>query len=479
MSQIPFAVAVSGMSAALVFALWLLHTARSALKVQRADNVALQASRQIDLFRMARRDPLTGLANRQAFMETLAALSARGASFAVLLADIDRFDTINANLGDGCGDEVLLCIAGRLQAMCKERDHVARLDGDLFGLLLTQASAIEDVPAAVSGVSVALSLPSAAAGQLIDAGVSIGVALAPQHGLNAETLLRAAQSALRQARENGGGRWHVCGQVQAAEVLERQGVRRDLQRAIEAGQIVPYYQPIVRLPGGEIATFEVLARWNHPKLGLLSPDQFIPMADEMGLGGQISMSLLRQVAADTQNWPAWCRTAINVSPGQVRELIGLLNTQPGAWQRRMDLSRLDVEISEAALLQDHGLARELIDVLHEQGARAVLDDFGSGSSNFFHLRDMPFDSVKIGKSFVTTLMEDPRAEACVMAMVWLGKGLGLDVVADGVETPEIAERLTELGCHYAQGFLYARPGTAKDACRLLDIEEDVPAKEAA
>ncbi len=458
---------------ALAVTIGHLASARKALRLQAATNAALQSARQLDLFRIARRDPLTQLANRQAFTETLAAQFARTAPFALLLVDLDGFDRVNANLGQATADEILQAVASRLQAGA-ERDHAARMDGDGFALLLTASADLDDVPAAVARIAASLAVPYQAAGQLIDAGTSMGVALAPVHGPNADTLLRAARSALAQAKQEGGGRTHICGQVQAEDVLTRQRNRRELQRAIEAGQIVPYYQPIVRLPGAEIAKFEILARWNHPQLGVLLPEQFIPLADEMGLAGQISMSLLRQVAADTQDWPAWCRYAINVSPGQVRELIGLLNAQPGAWQRRMDLSRLEVEISEAALTRDRALARELIDVLHEQGARAVLDDFGS-ESNFFHLRDMPFDAIKIGKTFIQTLTEDPRAEACVMAMLWLGLGLGIDVVADGVETAEVAERLAALGCTYAQGFLFARPGPAEAACALLGVEHALEA----
>jgi EAL domain-containing protein (putative c-di-GMP-specific phosphodiesterase class I) len=251
----------------------------------------------------------------------------------------------------------------------------------------------------------------------------------------------------------------------------RQEMRAELQRAIEAGQITPCYHPIINLKTGLVAKFEVLARWIHPTQGVLLPDQFIPIADEMGLSGQISMSLLRQVAHDSQDWPSSCRFAINVSPGQVRELIWLLNTQPGAWQRRLDLSRLEVEMSEEALIRDQGLARELIDVLHEHGARAVLDNFGTGASNFFHLHDTPFDSIKVGKIFVQTMGIDPRAEACVLSMLWLGLGLGIDIVADGVETKEVADQLAGLGCHFAQGYLYARPMGAAEASKMVGVRE--------
>ncbi len=461
---------------ALTAALTALVRARKTIRAQAADNAALQSARQLDLFRTARRDALTKLPNRQAFLETLAAQFDRPTGFALLLVDLDDFGRLNANLGQSTADELLQAVAARLQTHVG-RDHAARLDGDRFALILAGQAERDNLQAAIDHIATSLAAPYSVAGQLIDAGASIGAALAPLHGPNAETLLRAAQSALAQAKQHGRGRSQICGIVQAEEVVTRQRARRDLQAAIEAGQIVPYYQPIIRLQGTEIASFEILARWIHPKHGILLPEQFIPTADEMGLSGQISMALLRQVAIDTQDWPAWCRYAINVSPGQVRELIGLLNTQPGSWQRRMDLTRLDVEISEAALTQDRALARELIDVLHEHGARAVLDDFGS-ASNFFHLRDMPFDIIKIGKTFVQTLDEDPRAEACVMSMLWLGLGLGIDIVADGVETAEVAERLTTLGCTYAQGFLYARPDTADAASKLLGVEPDA-AREAA
>ena len=457
----------------------MLLQARRRSIAQDATTAVLKADRQLDQFRIARRDPLTALANRQAFMDTLAAQFSRCASFALLVVDLDGFGVVNANLGDAGGDEVLLSFAARVQAACTERDHAARLDGDCFALLLTRPDDLDNVAEAAARVLAALCKPNSAGGQLIDVSVSIGVAVAPLHGMMAETLLRSAHLALTHAKRSGGGRLHVCGQSDAAQVLTRQRVRRELQRAIEEGQIVPYYQPIVRLPSGDIARFEVLARWQHPQMGLLLPEQFIPMADDLALSGQISMSLLRQVALETQDWPSWCRFSINVSAGQVRELIGLLNAQPGVWQRRLDLTRLDVEISETAIMRDRALARELIDTLHEHGARAVLDDFGSGASNFFHLRDMPFDSIKIGKSFVQMLMHDARAEACVMAMLWLGYGLGMDVIADGVETQDVATRLAELGCHHAQGFLYARPASAVEAARVLGLEEGALVAEAA
>ncbi len=467
--------ALSCLSAALV---WRTRKAGSTHSALKSANAALRSDRQVDLFRLSRRDTLTGLSNRPAFLETLSAQLARG-PLALLLIDLDRLDAVNANLGEAGGNELLAAFAGRLRALAAEREHAARLGSDSFALLITRPDELELLSRTISQLFAALSFPNPASGELVDTSISMGVACAPAHGRSAETLMRAARLSLTQAKSLGGGRFHLCGEREAADILDREQMRAELQRAIEAGQVVPHYQPVVSLPSGQIAKFEVLARWNHPKHGLLLAEHFIPLADEMGLSGQISTALLRHVAQETREWPTWCRFAVNVSAGQVRELIGLLRTQPGTWQRRMDMSRLDVEVSETALMADRALARELIDVLHEHGARAVLDNFGSGTSNFLHLRDLPFDSIKISKVFVQRLALDPRAEACVTAMLWLGRGLGVDIVADGVETEEVAERLGQLGCHYAQGFLYARPAPAENAAALLGIEPSLTALVAA
>jgi diguanylate cyclase (GGDEF)-like protein len=447
----------------------LFLIARKPAAIAGPDPGELQKQRQLETFKASRRDPLTGLQSRLVFLDTLAVCFARAGRLSILLIDVDRFSGVNGVYGESTGDEVLRVLADRLRAIVGQRENVARLDGDEFALLLDRPEDLKDVEQAAMLVLRRLSEPCPASGQLVDIKVSIGIASAPQHGESTEALLRAARMALQQAKQSGGATWRICGQDLSEQLMLRDRFREEISAAIESGQIIPYYQPIVRLPAGEIAKFEVLARWEHPKLGLLLPDQFIPLAEELGLSGQVSMSLLRQVALDSTNMPDWCRFAINVSAGQVRELISFVSNQPGDWQRRMDLSRLDVEITENALLRDRDMARELIDTLHEHGARAGLDNFGSGYSNFSHLRDMPFDSMKIGKGFIMNLLEDPRAEACVLAMLWLGHGLGIDMVADGVETEQTASRLAEMGCHFAQGFLYAHPVGAAGVQRMLSM----------
>jgi len=455
---------------------WLMHKLSEGARTRSADESAQHAQRQLELFRATRRDALTGLPTRPIFAEVLAGVAGGDRPAALLVIDIDRFSEINSTYGDPAGDDMLRAVGERLRTIAGQREHVGRLDGDEFALVLDKPEEMKRLSETASRILRQLMEPYPAGGILLDIGFSIGVARAPEHGSSADTLLRAARLALQSAKAEGGSTWRLCGQDQSDQLRKRVQLREELSQSIENGEIIPYYQPIVRLPDAAIAKFEVLARWQHPTLGLLEPEVFIPMAEQLGLAGYLSMALLRQVAVDLLEWPDWCRFAINASAGQLRELITFVRQQPGDWQRRMDLSRLDVEITETALIRDRNMVRELIDVLHENGARAGLDNFGTGYSNFFHLREMPFDTIKIGKTFISEMLIDSRAESCVLAMIWLGHGLGIDMVADGVENAEIAERLGKMGCHYAQGFYYAHPVPAEEVGRLLK-ESDVRARE--
>jgi len=450
---------------------WLLHKFNERARARAADENAAHAQRQLELFRATRRDALTGLPTRPIFSEVLGGVVGSGRLAALLVIDIDRFNEINSTYGDPVGDDMLRAVGERLRTIAGQREHVGRLDGDEFALVLDKPDDLKHLAEATARILRQLMEPYPAGGILLDIPFSIGVARAPDHGSTADTLMRAARLALQTAKAEGGSAWRMCGQDQSDQLHRRTKLRDELCQAIETGEIIPFYQPIVRLPDAAIAKFEVLARWQHPTLGLLGPEDFIPMAEELGLAGYLSMALLRQVAVDLLEWPEWCRFAINASAGQLRELISFVRDQPGDWQRRMDFSRLDVEITETALIRDRNMVRELIDVLHEHGARAGLDNFGTGFSNFFHLREMPFDTIKIGKTFISEMLIDSRAESCVLAMIWLGHGLGIDMVADGVENADTAERLGKMGCHYAQGFFYAHPVPADGVARLLKESE--------
>ena len=460
---LPLAAVILWMPASLLLLRRMRHACRAAsAKLERK-----QAQLDAELFRLGRRDALTGLPSRQAFLDHLTARLSAGRKLTLAVLDLRQFAAIQAAEGEALGDELLAAVADRLRSLAETRETCGRLDGDEFGLLIEATPGEPAAPELAARLMGVLSHPYTAAGRLIDLPIDLGLACAPEHESQAGKLLAAARGALRHAKAERLPSWQLCHAEPGCAATLRSSERALLKRAVGRGEIIPWYQPIIEIGSGRIAKFEVLARWQHPELGLLPPDRFIGVAEEMGLAGEISMALLRQVAIDSREWPETFRFAFNVSAGQVRQLIGFLNRAPGDWQRRTDVSRFDVEITESALLHDRAMARELIDTLHEHGARAGLDDFGSGTCNFAFLRDMPFDSIKIGKPFIRMMLQDPRAEACVLAMLWLGHGLGVEVVADGVETSETAAHLERIGCKYAQGFFYAEPVPAEQVERLL------------
>jgi diguanylate cyclase (GGDEF)-like protein len=421
----------------------------------------------LEVFRSARRDPLTGLPNRTQFSESLSRRLQAGTRSALILIDIDRFKDINCLHGHRIGDEVLVAAASRLRQLMPEVDQIARLGGDEFGLLLDAARGRDDVESAALNILRTLLAPVTTGTGVVLCSASIGVSLMPDHGLDADSVLRAAHMAMHEVKEAGGGAFRFFNPARSAAEKLRAEMKEDLRDAITAGQVVPFYQPIVDLRSGQMIGLEVLARWDHPTRGLLSPDLFIPMAEEMQLAGQISQVLMRRVARDARDWPNWIYFAINVSPGQLRELITMLRDPPAWSEGEIDPKRLEIEVTENAIIEDLDIAREMMGLFQARGTRVVLDDFGMGYSNIFHLRELPFDRIKIDKSFVMDSASDPRAEACVRAMLALGASLGIDMVAEGIETSEIARHLENLGCRFGQGYLYSEPVPANGVYAMM------------
>jgi EAL domain-containing protein (putative c-di-GMP-specific phosphodiesterase class I) len=238
-----------------------------------------------------------------------------------------------------------------------------------------------------------------------------------------------------------------------------------LPAAIARGEIVPYYQPIVDLETSQVAGLEVLARWNHPSRGLLLPRTFVDLAEAEGQLSELTLSLLRQVVRDAAAWPDTLFFAFNVAPSQLRDVDTFVLAQPE--QPTLPPHRLEVELTEQELIRDLDETREVVRVLRSRGTRVALDDFGAGHGNFHHLRSIPFDRLKIDREFVLDMVNDPRAEVCVRSIVEAAQRLGIDVTAEGVSTPEIAARVTALGCRFAQGSLFSMPVTAGDVGALL------------
>ena len=463
---------LAGALAAAVLA-WLLRT-RGAAPKRRAE---------LELFRGTHRDALTGLANRQSFTAALAGRLLTGQPAALLLFDLDGFAALNSTHGHRAGDEVLRAAADRLASLVPGIGQLGRLGGDTFAVLLEASGGRGAVEAGCLNLLRAMMAPLYAGVHVLQCSVSLGVALAPEHGSDADALLRAAQSAVDQIKHGGGGAWRFFDPARAQAERGRTVMMAELRAAIDGcGQIVPFYQPIVDLRTGGVVGLEVLARWIHPTRGLMAPDVFIPLAEEMHLAGQLSQTLMRRVIADARDWPAWLYFAFNASPGQLRELIGMVRNPPAWPEGSLDPGRLEIEVTESAVIEDLAVAREVIALLQAQGTRVVLDDFGIGHSNFFHLRELPFDRIKIDKSFVIDVARDQRAEACVRAMLAVGHSLGIDMVAEGIESAETAHFVARLGCSFGQGFLYSEPVPAaavRDLLRRVSAQPAGPTLRAA
>jgi diguanylate cyclase (GGDEF)-like protein len=434
---------------------------------------------ELEQFRSARRDHLTSLPNRTSFSEALATRLQSGTRAALVLIDLDGFKSINTVHGHRLGDDLLVAVSGRLRKLLPGADQIARLGGNEFGILLSAAQGRDAVEGAALNILRTLMAPVLAGTRMVECSVSIGMALLPDHALDADNAFRAAYAALDDVKNAGGGGFRFFNPKRDEAALLRGLMKEELRSAIPAGEIIPYYQPIVDLQTGDMIGLEVLARWNHPTRGVLVPDLFIPLAEEMDLAGQITQCLMRRVVRDSRDWPAHLYYALNVSPGQLRELIGMVRNPP-VWQEgEMDPRRLEIEVTESALIEDLDLAREMMLLMQARGTRVVLDDFGIGHSNFFHLRELPFDRIKIDKSFIIDSATDPRAEACVRAMLALGVSLGIEMVAEGIETAALAEHLTQLGCHYGQGFVYSPPVPAHNVYGVMRQLRRIPATTAA
>ena len=433
---------------------------------QRRDATARPAA-GLEAFRAERRDVLTQVSSRATFLDDLAGVLRAGEPAALLLVDIDDFSTLNAVHGLRAGDEVLRAVAQRLRCLSPDPARVCRLGADRFALLAQAAGGLDAVEALALGVLRSVMAPVGCPAGTVACTVSLGVALLPPQAEATDCALRAAGAALDHVKEAGGAGWRFFDPDRDDVHRLRAQLAEELRAGIAAGEVVPFYQPIIDLAQRRLVGLEVLARWQHPTRGLLQPDLFIPVAEAANMTGQITQTLMRRVIADARDWPAWLYFAFNVSPGQLRELIGMIRNPPLWPEGMLDAERLEVEVTESALIEDIDVAREVIALLQLRGTRVVLDDFGIGYSNFFHLRELPFDRIKIDRSFVLDIAHDPRAEACVRAMLALGTSLGIPMVAEGVESAETEARVTALGCRFGQGFHYAEPVPSRDVARLL------------
>jgi len=431
---------------------------------------------------LAERDPLTGCLNRRSGSPAIDALvtaaHARGKAVAVLMADLDNFKQINDLNGHQMGDAVLSAMARRLTAGLPEGSLIARIGGDEF------VSAFEYTPGEDEAIEVlaakliaSVSAPIEDSGSRVQATVSFGISssadITPgEEQLTSETLIHRADVAMYQAKSHGRNRYFWFEPQMEEALRQRNELERGIRLGIQAGEFVPYYEQQVDLQTGELVGFEMLARWHSPTLGLIGPEVFIPIAEDIDLIADLSENLIRQALQDAKEWDSSLTLAVNISPVQLRD--------PWFAQRLLQMlseagfppQRMEIEITESCVHENiHGV-RAIVQSLKNQGMRISLDDFGTGYSSISQLRSLPFDRLKVDRSFVAELSSDGANLELVQAIIGLGKGLALPITAEGVESHKILEALLGMGQLKGQGYFYGKPedaATTRDRLERMQL----------
>jgi diguanylate cyclase (GGDEF)-like protein len=426
-----------------------------------------KAEAQIEF--MAHHDVLTRLPNRVRFreqMEGALAGVARGQAVAVLCLDLDHFKAVNDTLGHPVGDTLLQAVADRIRTCVRPTDSVARLGGDEFAIVQTVAEQPTGSTALAVRLIEKLSQPFDVHGHQVVIGASLGIAIAPNDGDNPDCLLKNADMALYRAKEDGRGTHRYFEPEMDARMQARRTLELDLRKAYALGELELFYQPLLRLDTDEVSGLEALLRWRHPQRGLVPPGEFIPLAEEIGLIGAIGAWVLKQACRDATSWPDHLKVAVNLSPVQFKSGTVVLDVVAALGASGLPAGRLELEITEAVLLQDTDATIATLSNLRDLGVSISMDDFGTGYSSLGYLRKFPFDKIKIDGSFIRDLSEQPDSVAIVRAVAGLGSSLGISTTAEGVETEAQLQRLRDEGCTEVQGYLFSKPIPA-DEVRLL------------
>jgi diguanylate cyclase (GGDEF)-like protein len=450
--------AALGVLAFLCFALLVGGlVAFSTLEVQRVDNE----------FAMLH-DPLTELPNRLLFHDRVhqAILGAArtGTRVAVMVLDVDRFEEVNDSLGHHMGDLLLYELGSRLTDTLRQSDSVARLGGDEFAILLPEIDDEEGALAAAGKIREALSSPIAVRDVSLEVEASAGIALYPDHGLDPETLLQNADVAMYNAKHSKTG-CELYAQTRHEFSPSRLRLVQDLRHGIAGGQLELHYQPKIRLSDNRVVGVEALARWNHPEQGLISPDSFIPLAEHTGLIRPLTLSVLEKAIDQCAAWRSRgieLGMAVNLSqrnlvdhelPHKIKRLLE---------ERGVPMTSLELELTEDTIMSDPKRARDVLARLDAMGIWLAIDDFGTGHSTLPYLKQLPVTTLKVDRSFVTTMEEQEENAGIVTSAIALGRNVGLRVVAEGVETESVMDELRQLGCDLAQGYHVCRPMPAAD-----------------
>jgi diguanylate cyclase (GGDEF)-like protein len=421
---------------------------------------------------LAIRDPLTGFFNRRAIhdqgTELLNRAFRRQKAVALLMLDLDHFKNVNDVHGHAVGDVLLMAVAAQIGTMLPPSALTARLGGDEFACIFAFDPNHPDVVERVAQAIVShLAQPIDANGVQVRISVSCGIARSESDCTDVESLMRRADIAMYAAKHKGRNRHSWFDASMERELHARNELEYSMRQGIPLGEFVPYFEQQIDLTTGRLHGFEMLARWEHPTRGLVSPEIFIPIAEETGMIADLSLAVMRTALVEARNWDPNLTLSVNISPVQLKDpwlaqKIVMLLTETG-----FPASRLEVEITETSLFENLALAQSIVGSLKNQGVKLALDDFGTGYSSLAHLRALPFDRIKIDKSFVASIIDNAESAAIVNAIARLGESLNLPVTAEGIEDAGIEERLRQLGCHKGQGWFYGRPTSIMQTRTLL------------
>jgi diguanylate cyclase (GGDEF)-like protein len=407
---------------------------------------------------MAHYDALTDLPNRALFHDQLEDELKRargGEKLAVLYIDIDEFKSVNDSLGHPVGDELLRAVGSRLRRCVRETDIVARLGGDEFAIVLTPLNEPADVTNLVERIYREIREPYDCLGHQVTTDASIGIALAPQDASDLDQILRCADLAMYEAKAEGRRTYRFFDEGMDRRIRARRTMEMDLRRAIADGGLELHYQPYIDLRTDRISGCEALLRWNHPELGMISPAEFVPIAEDTGLINELGAWVLTAACAEAATWPESVKLAVNVSPVQFNESFALKVVGALA-ASGLSAQRLELEITEAVLIRDHAAALSILHQLRAIGVRIALDDFGTGYSSLSYLQRFPFDKIKIDRSFVSDIAKaDGSSSSIVQAVIDIAEARSMTTTAEGVETKRQKTILQELGCTEMQGFLFS------------------------
>jgi diguanylate cyclase (GGDEF)-like protein len=421
---------------------------------------------------LADTDPLTGFLNRRALLATgqqmIAGAIAEKRQIALFLLDLDHFKTVNDIHGHAAGDRVLQVAAERISAVLPPNATKARLGGDEFvAMLVFEPAARADIDALAAELVMALDNSVAHDAQQIRIGASLGISLADDASMTMETMVRQADIAMYHGKDEGRNRhiWFEPGMEMAVQV--RNQIETGIREGMPRGEFVPHFEPQVDIASGRLIGFEMLMRWESPEYGMIPPERFIPVAEESGLIGELSLLVIRNAMETAKRWDPSILLAVNISPQQLKDPWFSQKLTKLLVEVGFPASQLEVEITESSLFENLPLVRSIVTSLKNQGVSLSLDDFGTGYSSLSHLRALPFDRIKIDRSFVAAMRGSPDAQAIVVAIVRLGESLAMPITAEGVEDEATAIELTRLGCAKGQGWYFGRAASAADTERLL------------